>query len=165
MSKKIAKRRLIAVGGWAMGAWILSSGAGMAHASRRPALGLAPVQAAAAGPVTLPVTFTQGKAAVASFQFSLALPTGWKIVSALAGPASSAANKSVSFNAANGTVIVFGLGQNPIASGVVATVTVQPPAGISAGSYPVTVNKEVYSDPKGATIKGAKLTTGTVKIT
>src|SRR6185437_12449026 len=89
---------------------------------------------------------------------------GWTIISVSTGDASLNAGKQVSFNSSNGVVIVFGLNQTVIASGVVANAVVSIPGSATAGSYPVTISNVFFSDANGNSIAAGTSTNGSIII-
>ncbi len=115
--------------------------------------------------VTLPITFSPGSTGVASLQFTVGLPSGWSFISFSTGAASQAAGKSVSGNTSNGSVLVFGLNQTVLGSGIVAQVQMSVPAGASAGSYPVTLTAASFSDANGTSVTGGTSTSGSITVT
>lgn len=115
--------------------------------------------------VTLPVTFFAGSTGVASLQMTMGLPSGWTFVSFSAGPAAQTAGKSVTGNVNNGQILVFGLNQNTIGTGVVANVVISIPAGATTGTYPITLSGAVYSDANGSTVTGTTPTSGAITVT
>lgn len=120
-----------------------------------PILSLGSVSGKAGAAVTLPVSFTPGSTGVAAFQFSIVLPNGWTITSAAPGPAASASSKIVNLNRSNGELIVFGVNQNNIPSGIVTNVQVNIPSSTAAGSYPLKISGAIFSSSNGSNVPGS----------
>jgi hypothetical protein len=111
----------------------------LAHA-QAPALGVGAVAGLSGTSVDVPVGLTPGATAVSSLQFDLMLPPSLSWVSTAAGSAASSAGKQVFGATLPGGVriIIFGLNQNPIGSGMVAVVRLMiapasPPGTLTIG--------------------------------
>lgn len=115
--------------------------------------------------IALPVTYNEGLNGVSALEFVVDMPAGWTLVGAAAGPAAVAANKSVSFYSPTRKVIVFGLNQTVILSGVVVNLSILVPAASAAGTYPIGLSGEIYSSPAGAYVPNALSTEGSITVT
>lgn len=131
----------------------------------QPSLSGGSTSGPAGGSATVPVTFFPGTTGVASLQFVVGLPSGWTFISFSTGAASQSAGKSVTGNTSNGNVVIFGLNQNTIGSGVVANIQVGIPAGTAAGNFPITLTAAVYSDANGGSVTGTAPSNGSVSVT
>jgi hypothetical protein len=82
------------------------------------------------------------------------LPTGITATKVVVGPSASDAGKSVteSFIAGGVKVIVFGLNQNAMKTGIVAIVTAQAADSAVKKSYVISVTNVVASDASGANV-------------
>src|SRR5581483_4614134 len=114
--------------------------------------------------VTMPISFVPGSTGVASLQCSISLPSGWSIASSSAGPAAANGGKTVDVNNANGMLIVFGVNQNTIGTGVLTNVKINIPSSATSGTYPVTISGTVFSALNGASVQGAASINGSVSI-
>lgn len=115
--------------------------------------------------INLPITFTSGISPVSSLQFDLAIPLGLNYASITVGSAASSAGKSVQANQ-NGNnlrIIVFGLNQNAISSGLIATAQFNIDPNATFGSRTVTLSGMVASSPS-ATAVNVSGSNGEVKI-
>lgn len=101
--------------------------------------------------VELPIIFKAGILGIASLQFDLHFSPAIGLDSTQAGPASTAASKSVQTQLDNGRlrVIIFGLNQNTVSSGIVAIVKLTMPARIGFKEEPVTIDNIVASSGIG----------------
>jgi len=133
-----------------------------AFADSAPTLSLGSVECKSST-IEIPVTFTPGSKSVASLQFILGVPSGWTFVSASAGPAATKAGKSATANPTKANVIVFGLNQNIIGSGIVANVTLRAPQNVASGSVPISILTPIFSDAQGHAVKGNQ-TSGNIQV-
>ncbi len=129
-----------------------------------PALAAGTASSAPGSTVTVPISFTSATVAIAAFQFSISVPAGWSIVSASAGAAATAASKSVSANTASRMLIMFGVDQRTVATGVVAYIQIAVPASAESGIYPVTIAGPIFSASDGSSVQPAASTAGSVTV-
>jgi hypothetical protein len=99
--------------------------------------------------VTVPVKFSPGAIGVSTLQFDLMFSSSISYSAVSAGAAATNAGKSVSANATFGgvRVLIFGLNQNAVGSGVLANVQMAIPPNAPAGPVPVAITGIVASDP------------------
>lgn len=131
------------------GACLLPDGLG-----QTPVLGAGSVTGGPGNAITIPVVFTPGATPVGALQFDLAYSSTATYASTSAGPAAGAAAKSaVGSNVRGGLrVIVFGVNQNPIPSGIVARVKLKIAAGAGPGSMSVLIGGIVASDASARSV-------------
>jgi len=105
------------------------------------------------GLVQIPVQFNPESFNISALQFNLTLPAGISAASATAGPAATAAGKSVQTGQSGTTfgVIIFGINTNTISSGDVADISLQLTSSAS-GTLPLNLSNLVASDPVGNSI-------------
>lgn len=121
--------------------------------------------------VDLPVSLVAGTIPpvnISSLQFDLTLPTSLTYVSASTGPAATAAAKTVSADTATGKlrVLVFGLNQNTIGSGILTVLKITiSSTGVSASQLPVTIGGIVAGDKDGNLLATTTGLPGSVLIT
>jgi hypothetical protein len=98
--------------------------------------------------VTVPISFTAGATGVSTLQFDLIFSSLLTYSGTTSGPAATAAEKSVSSNAITGgaRILVFGLNQNSIGSGVIANLQLNISGSAPAGTIPITITGIVASD-------------------
>ncbi|MDE2019052.1 MAG: hypothetical protein KGJ13_01750, partial [Patescibacteria group bacterium] len=99
--------------------------------------------------VVLPVNFASGTTDVSALQFDITLPTGISYVSIATGTVAIAANKDVMAAAISGgmRVLVAGLNQTPIGTGLLANITLNASNTIPLGQYTLAPINIVFSDP------------------
>ena len=116
-----------------------------------PAVSVGSVTGSAGAAVDLAVAFTAGSTAVSTLQFDLTFPSALSYVSVTTGSAATAAGKSASGSIIAGgvRVLVFGLNQNAIGSGSIATVRLNIAGGTTPGALTVGITGLVASDPAG----------------
>jgi hypothetical protein len=137
----------------------------VSRAASDPAISAGSVSAPAGSSAVFPVTLSSSRQApVASLQFSVGLPNGWTIKSVDPGPAAQSAGKSVSFGAANGKVILFGLDQSAIGAGVVALVSVQIPKEAATGKITIPLKETIFSNSAGVSIRAGKPGNGSITV-
>jgi len=104
--------------------------------------------------VSFPISFVKGPAGVAALQWDLVVPSSFTVLSVTAGPVATAAGKSVQYVMSGNVarIIIFGLNQDVIETGVVAIVTVRPLATIPRGTYPIPVRSPVASNAAGGSV-------------
>src|SRR2546422_7188638 len=104
-----------------------------------PVVGVGSATGNAGAAVNLLVTFTPGSTAVSTLQFDLTFPSALSYVSVSTGSAATTVGKSASGNVISGGVriLIFGLNQNAIGSGSIATVSLNIAGGTAPG--PLTV--------------------------
>lgn len=112
--------------------------------------------------IDMPVRFIPGNT-VSAMQFDLLLPSGFTFVSATAGPAAVAAQKSVSANPATGRVLVFGINTTVIGEGVLLTIRLSTASSTAPRSYSLGITNVIASDPSGIDVPISGLV-GQVKI-
>jgi hypothetical protein len=98
--------------------------------------------------VVVPVSFTPGATGVSTLQFDLMFSSSLSYSAVSAGAAATNAGKSASANAISGgaRVLIFGLNQNAIGSGILANVQLTVSPSAPAGSLPVAISGIVASD-------------------
>lgn len=87
-----------------------------------------------------------------ALQWTIPAPTGVTSMSVVAGSSSTNAAKSVSCDAASSKCIVFGINQNLILNGVVATITMMIDPAAQSGVFAIVVNNPAASTASGANI-------------
>ena len=99
--------------------------------------------------VTIPVNFTPGAADVSTVQFDLMFASTLSSGTISTGPAALSAGKSASSNVITGgvRVLIFGLNQNVIGSGVIANVQMNISPSAPLGAISVNISNIVASDP------------------
>lgn len=113
--------------------------------------------------VSVPFTFDPTTASVAGIQFSLILPSGWSSGTVTSGAILNSAVKFPYTNQIGNTWTFIIVGSNlntlspidnatAIPSGNLLTAQMTIPAGTAAGTYNITVNGVVYSDPSGNSV-------------
>lgn len=126
-----------------------------ANALAQPAgLAAGTASAVSGSTVTVPIEFAPAWASVHSLQFDLMFSSSLSFVSASTGPASSAAGKTVLSNPLPGRVrvLIFGLTQNAIDSGVLTEVQLQISGSAPSGLFPVVISGIVASDENANTV-------------
>lgn len=115
--------------------------------------------------IQIPVLLIKGHGSISALQFDLSLPVGFTYQTITTGPSSTAAGKSASANLlpTGLRILVFGLNQNVIQSGVLATLRVHLETSLSLSNYPVPIFGIVSSDPSGNVVTTTGIT-GTVLI-
>ncbi len=101
--------------------------------------------------VDIPIIFRSSTTAVSSMQFDLNFPLGMRITSVDAGPAATAAGKSVQFSVINSgsRVLAFGLNQTPIGTGTVAILHFAIDVSATPGTKIIQVLNLAGSTPAG----------------
>jgi len=115
--------------------------------------------------IQIPVLLLKGHGSISALQFDLLLPTGFTYQSVSTGSASTASGKSASANLLPSglRVLIFGLNQNVIGTGVLATVQVRLESSLSLPNYSIPISGIVSSDPNGLVVTTSGVT-GTVII-
>lgn len=107
-------------------------------------------------PIPLSLTFTDAtpSSAMAAIQWALspAIPLTWT-----AGAASTAAAKTIACSPTTSNCIAYGVNQNLLASGVIATTSLTIPAGTPTGPYTLSLpaNSPTVFGLLGATVTGS----------
>lgn len=122
--------------------------------------------AQAGGQAIIPVTFSASATPVSTIQFDLTFPVSLTYAATTTGAAALAAGKTASGNAVAGgaRVLVFGLNQTAIGSGILATVRLNVAAGTPAGSITVGIANIAASDPSGYAVPVSGIS-GSVTVT
>lgn len=117
--------------------------------------------------VVVPVTYSTGTATAAGLQVDIALPSGVSYASVAAGPAATAAGKSVEANVTGGVlrVIVFGLNQNTINTGNVALVTFRLDAALPTSVVPLVLSGAVATNAAGNAVALGPTVNGSINVT
>lgn len=104
--------------------------------------------------VTIPLSFLAGPVPVSAIQADLVLSSSFSVVSITVGPAATAAGKSVQSNIAgqSARLIIFGVNQTPMSSGVVAYLTIQSLPIAPKGNAQIFSLNAVASDKDGNTV-------------
>ena len=104
--------------------------------------------------VSVPVSISTGSVGISSIQFDLGYGAGVSSDTVTIGPAAQSAGKSLQSNFVDGRVrvLVFGLNQSVIQSGVVAIAKLRLSAFLPAGDIPVTLSAVTASDAQGMNI-------------
>lgn len=99
----------------------------------------------------IPLSFVRGTSGISSLQQDFVMPSSFTLVSVAAGPSAIAAGKSVQMSTTGGVsrLIIFGLNQTSIDSGIVAIATVRSTANIPLGIYSIGAINPVASDANG----------------
>lgn len=129
-------------------------------AATNPNISVGSISGAKGSTVDLPISFTPGTTGVSALQFDLTLPSSLTYVSVTTGSAATQAGKSVEANATTSTqvrVLVYGLNQNIINSGQIASVKLSISPSAPSGSLSVVIGGVVASDPNALAVT----TTGT----
>ncbi len=100
--------------------------------------------------VTLAVSYTPGATPVDALQFDLGYSSSLSYVSVSAGQAAAGKMVMGSATPSGARVLVFGVNQTPLGSGVVANVQLSVSSG--TGAIPVTIGGIVCSDPWAAAV-------------
>ncbi len=113
---------------------------------------------------TLSLTFMAENDTVSTFQADVMFPTPLSYLSVADGPAAGASGKDVSASQINGgaRILVFGLNQNALVDGVMATITLHVDASAPDGTYPVSIINVTASDPDA---QGVPVATGNGAVT
>ena len=100
---------------------------------------------------SIPINFVASTSPITDVQADLLFSSSFTITSSVIGPAGTAAGKSVQVSAIPGgeRVIVFGLNQTPIGSGLLATLTYSAVANTPKGVYPISIANLAASDAGG----------------
>lgn len=127
------------------------------------------VGSASGGPgtaVDVPVSFTPGATGIATLQFDLSFPASLTAGTVSTGAAATAAGKSASSSAITGgiRVLIFGLNQNVLEAGIIASVRFNIAAGSAPATLPVTISNLVASDALGGNVSAGG-TSGSVAVT
>lgn len=117
------------------------------------------------GSVNMPVLFFKGKGSVAAVQFDVTIPAGLTFQSVTVGAAATAAGKQVSSNPITGgvRVLVFGINQTLIGSGVLATLVLGVSAGAAVAPASLGIVGVTASNAAGTSVQ-ITASTGTVSI-
>lgn len=104
--------------------------------------------------VQVPIKFVLGPIPIAGVQADIVIPSSFSVVGIVAGPAATLAGKSVSMNVLGQTtrIIIFGLNQTPIFSGVVATLTLKSASVAPKGINPIVSLSPSATDANGNTV-------------
>lgn len=123
--------------------------------------------AIAGNSVDIPVNFVAGSVGAAGLQFDLVLPAGVSSNTITAGPATLAAGKGISSNIVGGALrlLITGINQNIIQSGLVAVINLKLAESTPAGSLPLTLTNVVSSDINGNNIPMAASGIGNISVT
>lgn len=124
---------------------VLSIGTGVQAAG----LTLDTISASAGEQVTLSLSFVAEGDMVSTVQADILVLPPLSYISTATGPAASASDKDVTASEISGgvRVVVFGLNQNSLVDGVVATITLHVAGSAADGTYPVTVTNVTAADP------------------
>lgn len=104
--------------------------------------------------VDVALAYSTGTTGVSSLQFDLALPAGVSSNTATAGPVITNAGKGIQTNVIGNLlrVLVTGLNQTPMSSGLFATLNLKTAPGLLSGPLPLTLSNVVGSDPAGINV-------------
>ena len=118
-------------------------------AAQSAGLAVGSASGSAGSTVSLPVTLTPGASPVSTLQFELVFSSAFTYANVSSGPAAAAAGKTVSANPVAGgvRVLVYGLNQNSIGAGGVASVQINISAAAAIGANPIGIRGIVASDP------------------
>lgn len=102
----------------------------------------------------VPISFTPGTKGISTVQFDLLLPVGVSSQSVVAGQASVAAGKGVQSSSITGgvRVIIFGLNQNSIGAGALASANLKTSSVLPPGLKPIKITNIVASDGAGVAV-------------
>jgi hypothetical protein len=142
--------------------FLCAGAAGAAWAA--PTIRVDSISAKANASADLPILFTADSPSVATGQFDLMLPKGITTQTVKAGSAASKAGKSVQSSPVPGglRLLVFGVNQNTIETGTLATVRIKTSAG--AASQPIRLQSVVASAPTASPVS-VKTVDGSLKVT
>ncbi len=124
-------------------------------------LNLSSTTIASAGAAALSLTFSAGTTPAAALQWTIQYPaTGISAIAATAGPALTAAGKTLQCTPGTGayTCVASGMNSTAIASGVVATLAVT-----AGGTSQLTVSNTLAADPTGTALTSSS-SGGTVSV-
>lgn len=99
------------------------------------------------------IMFVPGPGQIASLQFDMVLPLGFTFVSAITGPAATAAQKSVQASMVTGVglrTIVFGLNQTVLSQGLLLTLRFTTDATVVKRLYSFAMTGITASTPAGS---------------
>jgi len=101
-----------------------------------------------------PITFLASTFSVTTLQMDLVIPSSFTVGLIVSGPAALASGKSVIFSTVNGTrhLTITGVAPNPIPTGVVALVSLQPGPSILKGYHILSLMNPVATDGSGANV-------------
>src|SRR5262245_43946771 len=104
--------------------------------------------------VDLPVSLSSGSTGVSTLQFDLTLPSKVSYVSVATGSVATAAVESAAGNAIAGgvRVVIFGLNQNPVGSGIIAVVRLNIASGTAPTTLPVGITGISASSPTATAV-------------
>jgi cohesin domain-containing protein len=112
------------------------------------------VQAAKGTTADVPIVFKSGTTPVSTLQFDIQLPSGISFNSVTVGASASGAQKSAQSALINGgvRVLIFGLNQNQIATGVLVNMKLDVSSTSSSGKKTLPIVGIVGSDPAGGNV-------------
>ena len=105
------------------------------------------ITASAGDIISMDISLVPGPVAPAAIQASIITPPGFTLASITAGPSATSALKQVVFS--SGTFIVFGVNQNVIQKGVVATAEFTISTSVKKSFNPIILSNPVLSDING----------------
>lgn len=100
------------------------------------------------------VAFGTGSTDVSAFQFDVTLPAGITFNTVTAGPVLTTSGKGVSANMVGNAlrVLISGLNQTPIGTGLAVTINLRASATLTTGQLPLTMSNVSASDPAGSAV-------------
>ena len=135
-------------------------------AAQMPGITVGSASGAPGTQTSISVTLAPGATPVSTLQFDLSFPSTLSFAGVATGTAAAAAGKDASGNAITGGArfLIFGMNQNAIGSGVIASIQLNISAGASAGTIPLTISGIVSSDPDANEVPTTG-TSGSVTVT
>src|SRR3989338_3069086 len=132
----------------------------------QPSLTVGSASGQAGTTVSFPIDFNPSTASVTGLQFDLTLPASISTVSVTGGAILTSAGKLLSTNLMSGTwrFVIFGLNQNTIGAGTLATAQVMIALSAPAGTLSIPVTAVTYTDPNGQSIPAGAKTNGAVTV-
>jgi len=116
---------------------------------------VSPTSVVAGKPSTLTLTYAPGATPAAAVQWSFVAPTGGAIGTWTAGAASTAAGKTVTCGSI--VCVDYGLNQNVLGAGALASVTVTPPS-TARGPLTLTIAAPLSADAQGNALSTTAVT-------
>jgi hypothetical protein len=110
--------------------------------------------------IQIPVSLLKGHGSISALQFDLLLPAGITYQSVTTGAAALSAQKSATGATVTGGVriLIFGLNQNIISNGILATLQFHLETSLTLGYYSIPISGIVSSDPNGLVVPTMGLT-------
>ena len=140
-----------------LGSLCLTGGELALDAATGPAIVIGQETADAQGNASVDITFTSAGPSIAALQFDIGYPIQASGLAVSSGSAVNSAGKTISTSdpqAGSRRILIAGLNQNPIGTGVVANLSIQVKPG-AAGFYPLLLSNVAASDGSGSAVSVA----------